>query len=161
MDTSVLGVVRDNIVSVLKTVSYQNTIENIYRVDKSTGLNSAEYLYGKGKRTIDKYAQSTICMFTITNIEEINKVFGRNLGTKTIIDVSNIVKTSISAQYVFVRYMGPKFAIAFSGVDLEGVEEFVKTVKSEIEAITIKKKKLQKTKKQKNRYMLIPEQTLY
>ena len=62
MDTNVLGVVRENIVSVLKTVSYQNTIENIYRVDKTTGLNSAEYLYGKGKRVIDKYAQSTICM---------------------------------------------------------------------------------------------------
>ena len=49
-DTSVLGVVKENIIAVLKTVSYQNTIENIYRVDKNTGLNSAEYLYGKGKR---------------------------------------------------------------------------------------------------------------
>ena len=47
---------------------------------------------------------------------------------------------------VFVRYMGPKFVIAFSGVDLEGVEEFVKTVKSEIEAITIKKEKKNITK---------------
>ena len=141
MDTNVLGIVRENIVSVLKTVSYQNTIENIYRVDKSTGLNSAEYLYGKGKRTIDKYAQSTICMFSITNIEEINKKIGRDFGTKTIIDVSNIVKSSISAQYIFVRYMGPKFAIAFSGVDLEGVEEFIKSIKQEIE-------KNKKTKKQ-------------
>lgn len=156
MDTSVLGVVRDNIVSVLKTVSYQNTIENIYRIDKSTGLNSAEYLYGKGKRTIDKYAQSTICMFTITNIEEINKVFGRETGTKTIIDVSNIVKTSISAQYIFVRYMGPKFAIAFSGVDLEGVEEFVKTVKDEIEKITLKKEQVVKNKKTKKQLIAHP-----
>lgn len=156
MDTSVLGVVRDNIVSVLKTVSYQKTIENIYRVDKSTGLNSAEYLYGKGKRTIDKYAQSTICMFTITNIEEINKMFGRDAGTKTIIDVSNIIKTSISAQYIFVRYMGPKFAIAFSGVDLDGVEEFVKTVKTEIEKITIKKEETIKNKKTKKQISIHP-----
>ena len=40
MDTSVLGVINENIISVLKTVSYQNTIENIYRIDKNTGLNS-------------------------------------------------------------------------------------------------------------------------
>ena len=73
MDTNVLSIVKENIVAVLKTVTYQNTIENIYRVDKTTGLNSAEYLYGKGKRIIDKYVQSTICMFSITNIEEINK----------------------------------------------------------------------------------------
>ena len=156
MDTNVLGIVRENIVSVLKTVSYQNTIENIYRVDKSTGLNSAEYLYGKGKRTIDKYAQSTICMFSITNIEEINKKIGRDFGTKTIIDVSNIVKSSISAQYIFVRYMGPKFAIAFSGVDLEGVEEFIKSIKQEIEKITIKKEEIEKNKKTKKQIFMHP-----
>lgn len=156
MDTNVLGIVRENIVSVLKTVSYQNTIENIFRVDKSTGLNSAEYLYGKGKRTIDKYAQSTICMFSITNIEEINEKMGRDFGTKTIIDISNIVKSSISAQYVFVRYMGPKFAIAFSGVDLEGVEEFIKSIKQEIEKITIKKEEIEKNKKTKKQIFMHP-----
>lgn len=157
MDTNVLGVVRENIVSVLKTVSYQNTIENIYRVDKTTGLNSAEYLYGKGKRVIDKYAQSTICMFNITNIMDINEKFGRDAGTKAIIDISNIVKSSISSQYIFVRYMGPKFAIAFSGVDLEGVEEFIKTIKEEIEKISIKKEELSSNKKTKKRIYVHPK----
>ncbi len=145
IDTSVLGVVRENIVAVLKTVSYQNTIENIYRVDKFTGLNSAEYLYGKGKRIIDKYPESCICMFRIMNIEEINERFGRNIGTDIIVSVSNLVKRSIASQYIFVRYMGPKFAIAFSGVDIGGVEEFVKTIKEELENISISIE----TKKQK------------
>ena len=150
-DTSVLGVVKENIVSVLKTVSYQNTIENIYRVDKSTGLNSAEYLYGKGKRIIDKYPDSCICMFSIMNIEEINEKFGRDIGTKTIINVGNIIKRSISSQYIFVRYMGPKFAIAFSGVNMEGVQEFVKTIKDEIEKIRVEKdEKGASNKKKKN-----------
>ena len=157
MDTNVLGVVRENIVSVLKTVSYQNTIENIYRVDKTTGLNSAEYLYGKGKRVKDKYAQSTICMFNITNIMDINEKFGRDAGTKAIIDISNIVKSSISSQYIFVRYMGPKFAIAFSGVDLEGVEEFIKTIKEEIEKISIKKEELSSNKRTKKRIYVHPK----
>lgn len=135
MDTSILGVVKENIVSVLKTITYQTTIENIYRIDKTTGINSAEYLYGKGKRLIDRYPQSTICMFNIINIEEINKKFGRNVGTKIIIDISNIIKTAISSQYIFVRYMGPKFAIVFSGVDIEGVEDFAKTIKEQIESV--------------------------
>ena len=33
--------------------------------------------------------------------------------------------------------MGPKFAIVFSGVDLEAVEEFMKTVKEKTEALKI------------------------
>ena len=149
MDTSVLGVVRENIVAVLKTVSYQNTIENIYRIDKNTGLNSAEYLYGKGKRIIDKYPESCICMFKIMNIEKINKKYGRDIGTELIVNISNTIKRSISSQYIFVRYMGPKFAIVFSGVDLEGVETFVKSMKEEIERIKIGKPKQENEKKNK------------
>lgn len=151
-DTSVLGIVRENIVAVLKTISYQNTIENIYRIDKNTGLYSAEYLYGKGKRIIDKNDKSTICMFKIMNIEEINEKIGREVGTKVIEDISNIVKRNISSQYIFVRYMGPKFAIAFSGVDIEGVENFITLIKEEMESIEILEKNKEKTdnkKKQK------------
>ncbi len=158
LDTSVLGVVRENIVAVLKTVSYQNTIENIYRVDKNTGLNSAEYLYGKGKRIIDKYPQSSICMFKIMNIEEINEKFGRNIGTDIIVSVSNSIKKSIASQYIFVRYMGPKFAIAFSGVDIEAVQEFIKNMKEELEKIKIlvEYKNDNKTKKKQKEIFASP-----
>lgn len=137
IDTNILGIVRENIVSILKTVSYQNTIENIYRIDKTTGLYSAEYIYGKGKRIIDKHPESTVCMFKINNIEKINAKLGRKYGTKAIIEISNIIKRSISSEYIFVRYMGPKFAIVFSGIDLDGVEEFVRSIKEEIEKINV------------------------
>lgn len=137
MDTGILEVIRENIISVLKTISYQNTIENIYRVDKFTGLNSAEYMYGKGKRTIDKYAKSTICMFIIKNIEEINEKYGRKIGTETIVRVANTVKSNISSEYVFVRYMGPKFAIVFSGSEIEETVDFISKIKQSIESIGI------------------------
>ena len=144
-DTSILGVVRENIVSVLRTVSYQNTIENIYRIDKTTGLNSAEYIYGKGKNAIDKYPQSTICMFTITNIQDINRNFSRDMGTDVIVKMTNLVKSKISSDYIFVRYMGPKFSIVFSGIDETAAMGFVKAIKKEIEKIRLSKKsKIQK-----------------
>lgn len=155
LDTNILEVVKENIVSVLKTITYQNTIENIYRIDKTTGINSAEYLYGNGKRIIDKYPQSSICMFKITNIEEINEKLGRNKGTEIIVKITNLIKSNISSEYIFVRYMGPKFAVAFSGVDLEGVENFIKTLKKEIENIQIieneVKEQKNKTKENKNK----------
>ena len=137
MDTGILEGIRENIISVLKTISYQNTIENIYRVDKFTGLNSAEYLYGKGKRTVDRYATSTICMFSINNIEEINETYGRKIGTALIVQVANTVKADISSEYVFVRYMGPKFAIAFSGTEINETIEFVSKIKQSIESIKL------------------------
>ena len=153
IDTTILDVIKENIVSVLKTVTYQNTIENIVRTDLFTGLYSAEYLYGKGKNTIDKYTSSTVCMFSITNIQEMNEMYSRKTGNNTIIEVSNMVKSTISSEYIFVRYMGPKFVIIFSGVEPEAVIEFLKETKKNIESLNItyvpdKVRKNAKTKKE-------------
>ena len=136
-DTTIIEVVKDNIISVLSTISYQDAMENIVRTDKFTGLFSAEYLYSKAKRTFDKYPTSAVCMFKITNIEEINENASRQIGNDIITEISNIVKTKMAAQYVFVRYMGPKFVIVFSGVEETSVDEFLKELKHEIEELEI------------------------
>ena len=137
VDTTVLEVIKENIVSVLKTVVHQKTLETIVRKDLFSGLYSEEYLYGEGKRIIDQYTISTICMFKIINLPEINKKYSRELGNKVIITVSNIIKENISEEYVFVRYMGPKFVIAFSGVEAEGVADFLNDIKAKLEQTKI------------------------
>ena len=137
VDITVLEVIKDNIVSVLKTVVHQKTLESIVRTDLFTGLYSEEYLYGEGKKIIDQYTISTICMFKIINIEEINKNYCRELGNQVIKVISRYIQDNISEDYVFVRYMGPKFVIAFSGVDAEGVASFINDIKEHIEQMKI------------------------
>ena len=137
VDTTVLEVIKENIVSVLKTVVHQKTLESIVRKDLFTGLNSEEYLYGEGKKVIDQYTISTICMFKITNIQQINKEYSRELGNKVITQISNYVDDNLSQEYVFVRYMGPKFVIAFSGVEANSVADFLNDIKEKIESMQI------------------------
>lgn len=137
IDTATIEIVRDNIITVLKTMEKQKTIENIVRTDKFTGLYSAEYLYGEAKKIIDKYTVSTVCMFSIINIEEINRKLSREIGNKVVIKVSKLVKDNISNEYIFVRYMGPKFVLVFSGVEPEGVVDFLNDLKASIEAIKV------------------------
>lgn len=136
-DTTILEVVKDNIISVYKTVAYQNTVENIARKDLYSDLNSAEYLYGQAKKTIDKYTTSTVCMFKITNLEEINEKYSRETGNDVIVELSDYISSSISSEYIFVRYMGPKFVIVFSGVEVQGVAEFVQDLKANVEKLEI------------------------
>lgn len=147
VDTTVLEVIKDNIISVLKTVVHQKTLETIVRKDLFSGLYSEEYLYGEGRKIFDQYTTSTICMFRITNLEEINRKYSRELGNQVITDISNYIKENISDQYVFVRYMGPKFVIVFSGVELDGVAEFLNDLKEKIEkkSITLEKDETQST----------------
>ncbi len=137
VDTTVLEVIKENIVSVLKTVVHQKTLESIVRKDLFTGLYSEEYLYGEGKHKIDNYTKSTICMFKIINIQEINKQYCRELGNKVITKISEYIKQNISQEYVFVRYMGPKFVIAFSGAEESGVADFLNEIKDKLESMNI------------------------
>ena len=113
IDTTLLEVVKNNIVSVLKTVENQQVIENIVRDDLYSSLKSAEYLYGEGKKIINQYTTSTVCLFRIANLEEINQKYSREAGNQIVTEVSRIAKQNLAAEYIFVRYMGPKFAIAF------------------------------------------------
>lgn len=137
VDTTILEVIKNNIVSVLKTVENQQVIENIVREDKFTKLKSAEYLYGEGKKVIDKYTTSTVCLFKIINLEKINEDFSREIGNQIVTAVSEKVSSDLAEEYVFVRYMGPKFAIVFSGIELDAIVNFMGQLKEEIEQIEI------------------------
>ncbi len=137
IDTTILEVIKNNIVSVLKTVENQQVIENIVREDKFTKLKSAEYLFAEGKKIIDQYVTSTVCLFRITNLEEINEKYSREAGNQIVTQVSDEVAKNLSSEYVFVRYMGPKFAIIFSGIEINTIVNFMNQIKEQVENIEI------------------------
>ncbi len=137
IDTTILEVVKNNILAVLKTVENQSTVERIVRDDLYSELKTAEFLYGEGKKTIDKHTTSTVCLLKIINLVEINEKVSRKTGDNVITQVCRTIKENLSEEYLFVRYMGPKFAIVFSGVDIDPVEEFMKTVKEKIESLQV------------------------
>lgn len=137
VDITILDVVKENIVSVLKNVVHQKTLESIVRIDQFSGLKTEAYLYGDGKKIIDNYTKSTVCMFKITNLVEINNNFSRELGNKVITKVCEYIGQTITSDYIFVRYMGPKFAIVFSGVEIQGVADFLNDQKEIVEKLKI------------------------
>lgn len=141
IDTTILEVIKNNIVSVLKTVENQQVLENIVREDKFTSLKSAEYLFSEGKKTIDKYTMSTVCLFKITNLEEINETFSREIGNQIVTAVSKEVSSNLAEEYIFVRYMGPKFAIVFSGIELDTIVNFMSQLKEKVEQIEVEEAK--------------------
>ena len=137
IDITVFETAKENMISAMKSVNYQKTLESLVRRDLYSGLNSAEYLYGEGKKVVDQYVSSAVCMFRITNIEEINRI-SRELGNKVITQICNHIKRSISNNYIFVRYMGPKFVIVFCGIDTNSALEFINELKDSTEKLNIK-----------------------
>jgi len=140
VDTTLLEVIKDDIVALVKNVSYQEAMESIVRTDQFTALYSAEYLYGGAKAKIDSQPTSTVSMFRITNIEEINTSYGRIIGNNIIIEVANWVKTLVTSEEIFVRYMGPKFVIVFVGKDEDYATNIIKDMRSDLESIELEVK---------------------
>ena len=147
VDTTILEVVKNNIIAVLKTVQNQSIIEHIVRDDVYSELKSAEYLYGEGRKIIDKYTTSIVCLFKIINLTQINEKVSRKTGNDVINQVAGEVKQELAPEYIFVRYMGPKFAIVFSGVDEAGVETFLQSMKERVESLKIESAEDYKGKK--------------
>ena len=137
VDTTILEVVKNNIVSVLKTVENQSVVEKIVRDDQYSELKTAEYSYADGKKIIDKYDKSTVCLFKIVNIVQINQEVSRKTGDNVITQICRAVKEELAPEYLFVRYMGPKFAIVFSGVEIDSVEEYMKSMKEKVESLKV------------------------
>ena len=137
VDTTVLEVVKNNIVAVLRTVENQRIINNLVREDTYSGLKTVEYLYSGARTVIDKYPMSTVCLFKIINLQQINERVSRKTGNAVIAEVSSFIKENLSNEYFFVRYMGAKFAIVFSGGEIEGVAQFMKDIKRKVERIKV------------------------
>ncbi len=149
IDTTILEVVKDNILSVFRIVNYQNIVESLTREDYYSELKSGEYLFNEGRKVIDKYTNSTICMMKITNLEQINKDFNRETGNQVVIDMCDYIKDNLSSEYIFVRYMGPKFVIAFSGAEVDGVTRFILDMKSAVENLEVEMVEDENSKKNK------------
>ena len=73
----------------------------------------------------------------ITNIQTINLGFGRQTGNKVITEVAKVIKSSIATNYIFVRYMGPKFVILFSGMDEDSIKTYLEDTKKLVETLEI------------------------
>lgn len=145
VDTTILDVVKNNIISVLRTVENQRIINNLVREDNYSGLKTEEYLYSEARTTIDKYPTSAVCVFKLINLQKINEKVSRKTGNEVITKVSNLIKDNLSSEYFFVRYVGPKFAIVFSGSDVEGVAQFMKDIKKKVETLKIEPREDYKT----------------
>ena len=59
--------------------------------------------------------------------------YSRETGNNVIISLSNWAKTCIASTDIFVRYMGPKFAIVYIGKTEDDVIDGIKSLKQDLE----------------------------
>lgn len=138
IDTTILDVIKNNLLSAIKCIKNQRTLENMAKIDKITGLNTYEYLYGTARKTIDKYPTSIVSLIKIINIQQIEEKISKKTADSVLKHVAEFFKTSLSPEYFCVKYSYNELAIIFSGSDLDGVEKFLEDFKYDVEKLRIK-----------------------
>ena len=138
IDTTILDVIKNNLLSAIKIIRKQRTLENISRIDKITGLNTYEYLYGSARKTIDKYPTSIVSLVKIINLRQMEEKISKKTADSAMKGISDYIKNCLSPEYILVKYSSDELAIVFSGSDTEGVSKFLESLKSTIEQLRIK-----------------------
>jgi len=138
IDTTVLDVVKNNLVSAEKVVKNLRILENLSDYDTVTGLNTYEYLFGTARKTIDKYPTSIVSLVKINNLKQIADKIGSKMADNTIRAITDYIRGCLSPEYLMVKYSDDVLAIVFSGSDEEGVEKFLEGLKTSIEQVKIK-----------------------
>lgn len=138
IDTTILDVIKNNIISVIRAIKHQKTIENLVKKDKITGLNNQEFLYTGAIKVIDKYPTSIVSLIKIINLEQIEEKISKKTADAVIKHVSEYIRKSLSPEYFLVRYNFDELAVVFSGSDIDGVGSFLEELKDDIEKIRVK-----------------------
>ena len=119
LDMQIMVEIKSRLLDIIRTMSFQSSMENMVKQDLFSSLKTYEYLLTEGKLRLEKYDESTIIMYRISNLEQINEEFSRQAGNMTITNVTEAVNKVLhetKQNNIFVRYSGPRFAIAFPGI---------------------------------------------
>lgn len=136
LDMQIMVEIKSRILDIMRAMSFQSSIETMVKDDLFSSLKTYEYLFTEGKLKLEKYNESTIIMYRISNIEIINEKFSRHAGNLTITNITDIVLNILKQtkkEYIFVRYSGPKFAIAFPGILPENLNEVLEGIHKQVE----------------------------
>lgn len=138
VDTAMLDVVKNNILSAIKAVKSQRVLENIVRIDKTTGLYNEAFLYAEASKTIDKYPVSIVSLIKVTNLIQIEEKVSKATANDVLNTVVTNIAQNLSPEYIMIKYDENKIAIVFSGSDMDGVGNFMEDLKINLEKIKVK-----------------------
>ena len=138
VDTTILDIIKNNLISAIRIIRSQRTLENMGRIDEVTGIHTYEYLYGNIRKTIDKYPTSIVSLLKIINLQQIEDKISKKTADSVLVKITDYIKQSLSPEYILVKYNENEFVIVFSGSDAEGVANFLEDLKQNIEKIKVK-----------------------
>lgn len=134
-----LARLKDNIGVFIENISSQEAIENAHNTDKQTGFYNNLYLYSILRQKLASYNNSGLVLIQLTNLPEINNIYGREVGNRLVEKAAKQLQELLSSDNILVRYSGSKFCIACPGTTVDllhtTMERYLSNIKMNAEAV--------------------------
>ena len=102
--------------------------------DELTGLYNRRYINERISQSLSNSgSRGVIAVVDIDHFKKVNDSFGHDVGDKTLIAVSNILKSFMGQQDLIGRYGGEEFVLFLSQSDSESVKTILEEIRKAVE----------------------------
>ncbi len=118
-------------------IEFAKLSEMAYR-DDLTSFYNQRYLNDNLKHLIKSHRlqkkEMSVLFIDLDHFKFINDNFGHVVGSKLLVEVSNIINESLRIHDLGVRYGGDEFVIIFPDIDERKAQKFAEKIRSDIES---------------------------
>ncbi|MNO75452.1 diguanylate cyclase [compost metagenome] len=127
-----LAKLKNNMGVFIENIQNQEIIETAENADKQTGFYNNLYLYSIARQKISEYDNSSLIMFCLSNLNDINDKYGRTVGNTVLIKTINVIKELVVKDSIHIRYSGKRLLIICPNTDSEALHGMVERLLSGI-----------------------------
>ncbi len=132
-----LSKMKNNLGVFIESTELQSAIEHAENTDKQTGFYNNIYLYSNVRQMISNKDTSSFVMIKLSNMDNINEKYGRNVGNTLLIKIANAIKETTSSDTSLIRYSGVRLLLVIPDSNAESciplVERLFNRFKNESE----------------------------
>ncbi|RXT13506.1 sensor domain-containing diguanylate cyclase [Ammoniphilus sp. CFH 90114] len=132
-DFKLLEILAQHVNMAIRNASLHNEVERMVITDTLTDLYNRKFLNDHVSYSVKQDKQGALILMDIDYFKRVNDTYGHQVGDEILIQVSEIIKTSVRKTDIASRWGGEELAVYLPGQTLETALEVSERIRSRIE----------------------------
>jgi len=135
-DLRILSILADYTAIALDNARYYELARRLILTDELTGLYNSRYLHqllnGEGEEDLKDLSQVSMIFIDLDYFKNINDKFGHLIGSRTLRELGEVIKSNLTDKQKGIRYGGDEFVIILPKTDKARAYDIAKRLRSKI-----------------------------
>ncbi|MEW9670976.1 sensor domain-containing diguanylate cyclase [Ammoniphilus sp. 3BR4] len=135
-DFKLLEILAQHVNMAIKNASLHNEVERMVITDNLTNLYNRKFLNDHVSLSVKQNKQGALILMDIDHFKRVNDSYGHQVGDEILVQVSEILRSSVRKTDIAARWGGEELAIYLPGQTLETAVEVSERIRLRIEQQT-------------------------